>query len=278
MQPGLAVRVADRGGRVRAVTLTKNVFGGTQSVMNVLTWDTGRRGDPWRRVGSSTSRRSCSRRTGGSCPCRGGPACRPRVGSWSSGSGRWGASTRPPGTTARSSAGCDRRGRRSTRDGPVVRRARAREGNGRLPGPAHRALKPVEERDEQGLAHLRRRQVQHRADLGHPVGQASSLAGSPPARPAATSSPSKSSSVSAVGSSAAMNAATPGSTVTGPAATAADTDSAKAASSSSTCASVAALTERWMLARSAPYESCGCTYQPRPAISSHTVNGSQVRR
>ncbi|MCB0896479.1 MAG: hypothetical protein KDB43_14095, partial [Nocardioidaceae bacterium] len=51
MQPGLAVRVADRGGRVRAVTLTKNVFGGTQSVMNVLTWDTGRRGDPWRRVG-----------------------------------------------------------------------------------------------------------------------------------------------------------------------------------------------------------------------------------
>ena len=51
MQPGLAVRVTDRGGRVRAVTLTKNVFGGTQSVMNVLTWDTDRRGDPWRAVG-----------------------------------------------------------------------------------------------------------------------------------------------------------------------------------------------------------------------------------
>ena len=50
-QPGLAVRVVDRGGRVRAVTLTKNVFGGTQSVMNVLTWDTARRGDPWRAVG-----------------------------------------------------------------------------------------------------------------------------------------------------------------------------------------------------------------------------------
>lgn len=51
MQPGLAVRVADRGGRVRAVTLTKNVFGGTQSVMNLLTWDTARHGDPWHAVG-----------------------------------------------------------------------------------------------------------------------------------------------------------------------------------------------------------------------------------
>lgn len=50
-QPGLAVRVTDRRGRVRAVTLTKNIFGGTQSVMNVLTWDTARHGDPWRAVG-----------------------------------------------------------------------------------------------------------------------------------------------------------------------------------------------------------------------------------
>ena len=51
MQPGLAVRVVDRGGRVRAVTLTKNIVWGVQTVMNVLTWDTGRRGRPWRPVG-----------------------------------------------------------------------------------------------------------------------------------------------------------------------------------------------------------------------------------
>lgn len=50
VQPGLAVRVVDRQGRVRAVTMTKNVFGGAQSVMNVLTWDTARAGDPWRTV------------------------------------------------------------------------------------------------------------------------------------------------------------------------------------------------------------------------------------
>lgn len=51
MQQGLAVRVVHQGRRVRAVTLTKNVFGGTQTVMNLLTWDTARRGDPWRAVG-----------------------------------------------------------------------------------------------------------------------------------------------------------------------------------------------------------------------------------
>lgn len=50
-QPGLAVRVVDRGGRVRAVTLTKNIVWGVQTVMDVLTWDTGRGGRPWRTVG-----------------------------------------------------------------------------------------------------------------------------------------------------------------------------------------------------------------------------------
>jgi hypothetical protein len=49
-QPGLAVRVVDRGGRVRAVTLTKNIVFGVQSVLNVVTWDTARDGDPWRGV------------------------------------------------------------------------------------------------------------------------------------------------------------------------------------------------------------------------------------
>jgi hypothetical protein len=49
-QPGLAVRVSDRGGRVRAVTLTKNIVFGLQSVLNVVTWDTARRGDPFRAV------------------------------------------------------------------------------------------------------------------------------------------------------------------------------------------------------------------------------------
>jgi hypothetical protein len=50
VQPGLAVRVVDRAGRVRAVTLTKNIVWGVQTVMNVLTWDTDRRGRPWRTV------------------------------------------------------------------------------------------------------------------------------------------------------------------------------------------------------------------------------------
>ena len=49
-QPGLAVRVVDRGGRVRAVTLTKNIAFGMQSVLQLVTWDTDRRGDPWRGV------------------------------------------------------------------------------------------------------------------------------------------------------------------------------------------------------------------------------------
>lgn len=33
------------------MTLTKNIVRGVQTVMNVLTWDTGRTGRPWRLVG-----------------------------------------------------------------------------------------------------------------------------------------------------------------------------------------------------------------------------------
>ncbi len=51
VQQGLAVRIRDRAGRVRAVTLTKNVEFGLYWVFNLLTWDTARRGDPWRPVG-----------------------------------------------------------------------------------------------------------------------------------------------------------------------------------------------------------------------------------
>jgi len=51
VQPGLAVRVVDRGGRVRAVTLTKNIAFGVQTVINVLTWDTARSGEPWHQIG-----------------------------------------------------------------------------------------------------------------------------------------------------------------------------------------------------------------------------------
>jgi hypothetical protein len=51
VQQGLAVRIRDRAGRVRAVTLTKNVEFGIFWVFNLLTWDTARRGDPWRAVG-----------------------------------------------------------------------------------------------------------------------------------------------------------------------------------------------------------------------------------
>lgn len=51
VQQGLAVRIRDRAGRVRAVTLTKNVEFGLYWIFNVLTWDTARAGEPWRRVG-----------------------------------------------------------------------------------------------------------------------------------------------------------------------------------------------------------------------------------
>ncbi len=50
-QQGLAVRIRDHDGRVRAVTLTRNVEFGIYWVFNLLTWDTDRRGDPWRTVG-----------------------------------------------------------------------------------------------------------------------------------------------------------------------------------------------------------------------------------
>jgi hypothetical protein len=51
VQEGLAVRIRDDRGRIRAVTLTKNVEFGYYWVFNVLTWDTAREGDPWRAVG-----------------------------------------------------------------------------------------------------------------------------------------------------------------------------------------------------------------------------------
>ena len=51
VQQGLAVRVVGGpGNRQRAVTLTKNTFAGYFWVFNVLTWDTRRPGDPWRKV------------------------------------------------------------------------------------------------------------------------------------------------------------------------------------------------------------------------------------
>lgn len=50
VQEGLAVRVVDRDGRIRAVTLTKNTVFRVDWVFNVVTWDTARDGDPWRDV------------------------------------------------------------------------------------------------------------------------------------------------------------------------------------------------------------------------------------
>ena len=72
-----------------------------------------------------------------------------------------------------------------------------------------------------------------------------------------------------------MNATTSGSTETGPAARAAATDDARSASSSSTDDRVAAETDRWIVGAAPAYDICGCTYQPRSFISSHTVNASQ---
>ena len=48
VQEGLAVRIVDRGGRIRAVTLTKNTLFGVHWVFNLLTWDTARRAQAWR--------------------------------------------------------------------------------------------------------------------------------------------------------------------------------------------------------------------------------------
>jgi hypothetical protein len=51
-QEGLAVRFrAGPGDRRRAVTLTKNTFGNYVWVFNLLTWDTSRAGESWRRFG-----------------------------------------------------------------------------------------------------------------------------------------------------------------------------------------------------------------------------------
>ncbi len=51
-QQGLAVRFrSGPGDRRRAVTLTKNTFGGYVWVFNLLTWDTHRSGDAWRSLG-----------------------------------------------------------------------------------------------------------------------------------------------------------------------------------------------------------------------------------
>ena len=44
------MRIVDRDGRVRAITLTKNTVFDVDWVFNVVTWDTARDGDPWRRV------------------------------------------------------------------------------------------------------------------------------------------------------------------------------------------------------------------------------------
>ncbi|MBZ5738601.1 hypothetical protein [Nocardioides mangrovi] len=50
-QEGLAVRIREDGHRRRAVTLTKNTIFNVHYIFNILTWDTARRGDPWRKVG-----------------------------------------------------------------------------------------------------------------------------------------------------------------------------------------------------------------------------------
>ena len=50
IQQGLAVRIRETRQRVRAVTVLKNTWANFFWVFNVLTWDTGRRGDPWRTV------------------------------------------------------------------------------------------------------------------------------------------------------------------------------------------------------------------------------------
>jgi hypothetical protein len=50
VQQGLAVRIRDHAGRVRAVTLTKNVEYGYYWVFNLLTWDTARTGEPWHAI------------------------------------------------------------------------------------------------------------------------------------------------------------------------------------------------------------------------------------
>lgn len=50
VQEGLAVRIVDQGGRVRAITLTKNTVFHWTWVFNIVSWDTARQGDPWRMI------------------------------------------------------------------------------------------------------------------------------------------------------------------------------------------------------------------------------------
>ena len=50
-QEGLAVRIREDGRRTRALTLTKNTIFDVHWVFNLLSWDTARRGDPWRAIG-----------------------------------------------------------------------------------------------------------------------------------------------------------------------------------------------------------------------------------
>lgn len=50
VQEGLALRIVDQGGRVRAITMTKNTVFHWTWVFNIVSWDTARTGDPWRMV------------------------------------------------------------------------------------------------------------------------------------------------------------------------------------------------------------------------------------
>ena len=73
-----------------------------------------------------------------------------------------------------------------------------------------------------------------------------------------------------------MKATTSGSTVTGPAAAGGLDRGAERGEELGTCGPVAALTERWMVGGVPAYDICGWTYQSRAAISSQTVNASQL--
>jgi len=50
IQQGLAVRIRESRQRLRAVTVLKNTWANFFWVFNILTWDTRRRGDPWRTI------------------------------------------------------------------------------------------------------------------------------------------------------------------------------------------------------------------------------------
>ena len=73
-----------------------------------------------------------------------------------------------------------------------------------------------------------------------------------------------------------MNATTPASTATGPDATAAPHRRGERVEQVVDVAAVAALTDRWIVGGVPAYDICGWTNQPRAAISSQTVNASQL--